>query len=127
MKTIRHGISIGIERSGNRVFLSLKAVGKLNHDDYELITPMIDAAVAAAKEPIVNVFIDASELDGWELRAAWDDLRLGLKHGGKMHKVAIYGTRKWQQVASKIGGWFITGESRFFGDADAALDWLNQS
>ena len=41
-----------------------------------------------------------------------------------MQKVAIYGTRKWQQVASKIGGWFIAGESRFFEDADAALERL---
>ena len=53
MKTTRHGISIGIERSANRVFLSLKAIGKLNHEDYELITPMIDSAVDAAKDPIV--------------------------------------------------------------------------
>jgi hypothetical protein len=127
MKTIRHGISIGIERSENRVYLSLKAIGKLNHDDYELITPMIDSAVEAAKDPIVNVYIDASEFAGWELRAAWDDLKLGLKHGNKIEKIAIYGTRKWQETALKIGSLFIAGEARFFDDADDALDWLDRS
>ena len=127
MKTTRHGISIGIERSANRVYLSLKAIGKLNHDDYELITPLIDSAVEAAKNPVVDIFIDASEFAGWELRAAWDDLKLGLRHGGKIEKIAIYGTRKWQETALRIGSLFIAGEARFFEDADDALDWLGHS
>ena len=126
MATTRHGISIGVERNANRIYLSLKAIGKLNHNDYELITPMIDSAVEAAKNPIVDVYIDASEFEGWELRAAWDDLKLGLKHGSHIEKVAIYGTRKWQETALKIGSWFIAGEARFFEDADAALDWLDR-
>jgi len=43
MSIKRHGLSIGIERSGSDVFLSLKAIGKLTHKDYETITPMIDS------------------------------------------------------------------------------------
>ena len=33
----RHGLSIGIERVDNNFFLSLKAVGKLTHEDYKKI------------------------------------------------------------------------------------------
>ena len=69
----RHGISIGIERTGSNFFLMLKAVGKLTHDDYELISPMIDAALGEVNEPRVRAFIDGTELEGWEPRAAWDD------------------------------------------------------
>jgi len=29
-----------------------------------------------------------TELQGWELRAAWDDFKIGLKHGGDFEKVA---------------------------------------
>jgi hypothetical protein len=122
----RHGISIGIERVDNSFFLSLKAVGKLNHEDYELITPMIDSALEAVSDPIVNVYIDASEFEGWELRAAWDDLRLGLKHGRQIEKIAIYGTDEWQKLATRIGGWFIAGETGFFKDAEEAISWLDQ-
>ncbi len=39
MNTARHGLSIGIERFGSDFFLSLKAVGKLTHEDYKRITP----------------------------------------------------------------------------------------
>ncbi len=41
MSIKKHGLSIGIERVDNNFFLSLKAVGKLTHEDYETITPMI--------------------------------------------------------------------------------------
>ena len=64
MKYKRHGLSIGIERSGTKFFLSFKAVGKLTHDDYKIITPMIDSALAVVKEPNVSVLIDATELGG---------------------------------------------------------------
>lgn len=42
MNTKRHGLSIGMERSGINFFLTLKASGKLTHEDYDAITPMID-------------------------------------------------------------------------------------
>jgi SpoIIAA-like len=127
MKTIRHGLAIGIERVNNEFFLSLKAVGKLTHEDYEKINPMIDSALQGVKDPRVNVFIDGSEFEGWELRAAWDDLKLGLKHGNSFEKIAIFGNKKWQEYAAKIASWFVSDEARFFEDSDEAWTWLQKS
>lgn len=122
----RHGLSIGIERANNEFFVSLKAVGKLTHADYEVITPMIDAALAEVKAPDVKVLIDAREMEGWELQAAWDDFKLGLKHNNDFHKIAIVGSKKWQQVTAKMGSWFASGEVKFFFDSDDALNWLQE-
>jgi len=124
MTIIRHGLSIGIERVNNQFFLSLKAVGKLTHNDYLTITPMIDSALSGVEEPIVNAFIDARELEGWELRAAWDDFKLGLKHGREFNKIAILGNTTWQEYAAKLGSWFISGEIQFFEEPKLAFDWL---
>lgn len=85
-----HGLSIGLERAGREFFLKFKAVGTLTHEDYRIIIPMINSALGEVNHPVVNVLIDASELEGWELRAAWDDLKLGVKHAKKFKKVAIY-------------------------------------
>ena len=126
MTIARHGLSIGIERFGEEFFLSLKAVGKLTHVDYEVIAPMVDSALAQVPSPRVKVLFDATELLGWELRAAWDDLRLGLRHGSEFEKVAIYGNRHWQEVAAKIGSWFVGGEVRYFENLQQALSWLQQ-
>ncbi|MEN8173523.1 MAG: STAS/SEC14 domain-containing protein, partial [Chloroflexota bacterium] len=75
----------------------------------------------------VKVFIDGSEFEGWELRAAWDDFKLGLKHGNNFEKIAIYGNKKWQQYTSKIGAWFISGEVKYFDDTEEALNWLQKN
>jgi len=126
MQIEKHGLSIGIERIENEFFLSLKAQGKLTHQDYETITPMIDSALSAVKDPKINVFFDGTELEGWELRAAWDDFKLGLKHGNKFDKVAIYGNKNWQEFAAKVGSWFISGEAKFFDKQHDALLWLKE-
>ncbi|WP_426357361.1 STAS/SEC14 domain-containing protein [Pseudocolwellia sp. HL-MZ19] len=126
MKITKHGLSIGIERINNKFFLSLKAVGKLTHEDYEIITPLIDGALSQVKEPKVDVLIDGTELEGWELRAAWDDLKLGLKHNNEFNKVAIYGNKNWQAKTAKIGSWFISGEIKYFEHLTDAVDWLKQ-
>ena len=124
MSTTRHGLSIGIERVNNKFFLSFKAIGKLTHDDYQTITPMIESALLGVKQPKIKAIFDASQLDGWELRAAWDDFKLGLKHGSEFEKIAIYGNKGWQEMSAKIGSWFISGEVKYFEDYDEALAWL---
>ncbi len=126
MKIVRHGLSIGIERAGRDFFVTLKASGKLTHEDYETITPMIDSALSTVKEPKVKVLIDGTELEGWELRAAWDDFKLGLKHGNEFEKIAIFGNKNWQEITAKIGAWFISGEVKNFESEDDALAWLDE-
>ncbi|MCL1127104.1 STAS/SEC14 domain-containing protein [Shewanella surugensis] len=121
----KHGLSIGIERVDSDFFLSLKAVGKLTHEDYLRITPMIDAALKEVAHPNVKVLVDAYELEGWEVRAAWDDFKLGLKHGNEFDKIAIYGDKRWQEMMAKIGTWFISGDIKYFDDIGLALEWLN--
>ena len=121
----KHGFSIGIERVDDEFFLTLKAVGKLTHEDYEVISPMIDSALEGVTEPKVKVLFDGTELEGWELRAAWDDFKLGLKHGSEFDRIAIYGNKNWQEIAAKIGTWFISGEVKYFDHYDDAVAWLN--
>ena len=124
MAVKRHGISIGIERFNDDFLMTFKVIGKLTHEDYQVITPMIESALAGVEEPTVNVLLDASELAGWELRAAWDDFKLGLKYRGEFKKVAIVGNQKWQELAAKVGGWFVSGEVKHFQDWGAAFGWL---
>ena len=127
MKILRHGLAIGIERVNDEFFLSLKVAGKLTHEDYEKISPMIDSALEGIQDPRVKVFIDVSELEGWELRAAWDDFKLGLRHGNDFDKIAIFGNKKWQEFAARIASWFVSGGAKFFEDSDDAWRWLQAS
>jgi hypothetical protein len=124
MSVNRHGLSIGIERANNDFFLSLKATGKLTHDDYKIITPMIDSALEGVDQPKIKAIFDGTELEGWELRAAWDDFKISLKHGSEFEKIAIYGNKRWQEFGAKVGSWFLSGEVKYFENRDEALRWL---
>jgi hypothetical protein len=86
---------------------------------------MINSALAGVKQAKIKALVDCIELEGWELRAAWDDLKLGLKHGNQFMKIAIIGNKRWQEVAAKIGTWLVAGEMEFFDNEETALDWLS--
>ena len=121
-----HGVHIDVEQQENKVFMELKAIGTLTHADYEKITPLIERALEGVEDPVVNVYIDGTDFEGWDLHAAWDDLKLGLKYGRKFNKFAIYGNQRWQQIMSKVGGWFVSGEVRYFDDSIEAINWLRE-
>ena len=122
----KHGLAVGLERMGDNVYLSLRVTGKLKHEDYEVFVPLLEQALQGVSHPQIHVLVDCTELEGWELRAAWDDLKLGLKHGSEFSRIAIVGHKRWQAWLAKVGGWFISGEVRHFeNEADAAM-WLHE-
>ena len=118
------GFTIGIERVNSDIFISFKAVGTLTHDDYLSISPLIAGALEQVTDAQVDVLFDATEFEGWEVRAAWDDLKLVLSHNNEFKNVAICGNKRWLQVAAKIGGWFMSGDIKYFDDIQDALEWL---
>lgn len=122
----RHGLRFGIERIDDSFFLTMTVSGKLTHEDYQQMTPMLDRALEGIEHPRIRALVDIRELRGWEMRAAWDDLKLGLKHGRSFEKIAIVGSQRWLEAASRVGGWFTGGEVRQFDTPNSALEWLTQ-
>jgi len=119
-----HGISVDVDRVDGNVFMEFRAIGTLTHADYEKITPLLDEALEGIEKPVVNVYVDGADFQGWELQAAWDELNLGIKYGKKVNKVAFYGSSHWQEVMSRVGNWFVSGEFRYFEEPLDALSWL---
>ena len=120
-----HGLSMGIKRLDNdKFFLSFKAIGKLTHEDYERIMPILDAGLAKVAEPKINVFMDVSAFKGWEARAAWDDLKLGIKYNVNFNKIALYGENKLIDSVMKVSSWFMNGTLKEFDNRQEALRWL---
>jgi len=120
-----HGMSMEIKRTNaDTFFLSFTVYGMLTHEDYEKITPVLDATLAEVKDPKINAFVDISKLEGWEARAAWDDFKIGLKYDFNFEKVAIYGENKLVDFSIKVASWFMSGEMKKFNNKDEALAWV---
>ncbi|MGB5917646.1 STAS/SEC14 domain-containing protein [Arcobacter sp.] len=126
MKTKKHELTVGIQKVDSSILLTIKAIGTLTHEDYKTITPMIDSALEEVTNPKIRAICDCTELDGWELKAAWDDLKIGLKHGNQFEKIAIITGKSWIKIGSKITSWFIQGEVKNFENELEAFEWLNE-
>ena len=125
MALLKHGITIGIERYGDDdFFVAFKAIGTLTHQDYEMMVPVLESALAGVKDPDIFALVDVTELDGLDLQAAWDDLKLGVKHIRHFEKIAIVGKTTLQEVLAKLANWFTPAEVRFFVDNGDAVAWL---
>lgn len=127
MTIVKHGLNLGIERIDSQFYLTIKAIGTLTHEDYQVITPLVDSALEKVHQPKINALVDITELKGWEMQAAWDDFKFGLKHGSEFEKIALVGNESWQEWAAKIGTWFIAGEMKFFEQINEALIWIQES
>lgn len=124
MSIERHGISVGIERVSGETIIVFKAKGKLTHDDYQAMIPILKTTIKEIDSSALKMMVDISTLTGWELRAAWDDFKLGLELNSKIDKIAICGYKSWQELASKVGSWFVSGDIKSFEDHDSAIEWL---
>jgi len=125
MNTVKeHGISVGISRIGEYVYMQMSITGKLEHEDYVLMVPMLENAIAGIQKPKIEVLVDATDFEGWALEAAWDDLKFGMKHKDEFTKIAFVGNKKWEEYGIKVSNWFMSGEMRYFEDINAAKEWI---
>jgi hypothetical protein len=102
----------------------LKAAGRLTDEDYQDLMPRLEAVIA--EHGSLRLLADLTEFEGWQWRAAWDDLAFGIKHWNQVSKIAIVGDASWEHLAAKIAGKLMPAEVRSFpaDQAGAALDWI---
>jgi len=126
MKNInQHGISIGIKRIDDTFFIKMKLIGKLTDADYKTIIPMIETSLSSVEYPNISLLVDATQFEGWSLEAAFDDLKLGLKHNEDFKKIAFVGNKRWQEYGVKLTNWFMSGKMEYFENMTEAINWLS--
>jgi len=124
-KTIKeHGIGIAIKRNKKRLFIEITMLGKLTHEDYKLFVPLVDKALKEAKGLEADLLVDMKRLKGWEFLAAWDDFKFGVKHRNVFDKMAIIGSKKWEEESVAMMSHLMKGKAKFFKEREKALSWL---
>jgi hypothetical protein len=105
------------EESGGSV-LVIHVSGKLLREDYAQFVPEFDRLVRQHGK--LRVLFDMSGFHGWEISAAWEDLKFGMKHFSDIERLAMIGEKKWQQGMAIFAKPFTKAAIRYFDRADAA-------
>ena len=115
---------VTIEEKENGRLMEIHVSGKLEHKDYERFVPEFDRLVKQHGK--VRLLFEMKDFHGWELQAAWDDLKLGLKHFSDIEQIAMVGDQKWQEWMARFCRPFTRAKVRYFeGNAiEEARGWL---
>lgn len=122
--TAIHGFTLEASGAGGHPVLFCKAWGTLTHEDYQALIPKVEQALATMEPLTARLFFDTMDLEGWEFRAALDDLGFGLRQGKRFDKVAVLTTNRLMALSCRVGGMLTAGEMKAFEQRDAAMAWL---
>ena len=106
--------------------LGIEAVGKVASDDYDAVTPAIEAALAA-RTKIRLIHVLGERFTGFTAGGIWEDGKFGLAHVSSFERIAVVTDRDSVRTLVKAGGWTIPGEIRLFPDVerDEAVAWAS--
>jgi len=106
--------------------LAFKVSGKLTDADYKQFLPILEEMIRKAGR--ISLYIEMQDFEGWEAKAAWDDLRFGLQHDDDFKRIAIVADKPLMHAAIAIVNFFSHTEMRIFdiAESDTAWDWLGE-
>ena len=118
------GVGIEIKSINDKFIVEMDFYGKLTHQDYEVIIPVIERAIDASKGKEFDILVDMRDFEGWELEAMVDDFKLGLELKDIFNKMAVVGDKMWEKWSVEAMSHLTKGQMRFFEDYDEAYRWI---
>lgn len=105
--------------------LGLQAIDDVEEEDYrDVVVPAIEAAIAEHGK-VRLVYVLGPEFDEYEDDAAWEDLKLGVRHPASFERIAIVTDARWAGPTLKVLSILWPGRARAFplADLEAAKRW----
>ena len=124
--TSRHGLQLEAVTVQGQPLLKCTAIGHLTHSDYEAFIPRMEALLEQHSGEENRLLFDTTELQGWDLRAALDDISFGLTHRKGIGKVAVLSSSRLLELSCRVANslHLYGRELRSFENREEALAWL---
>ena len=108
---------------GNAGSLGFTVSGTITKEDYAVLTPAVEAAVA--EHGSVRLLLDMTDFH-WEKVSAWgDDLNFGKQLHNNVPRMALVGNKKWERHLANLAQPFYAQEVKFFENLDDAWAWID--
>ena len=114
------------EKYGGKI-LVIHATGMLEKKDYRhLVSEFARLLLLHGK---LRVLFDMTGFHGWDVGAAWEDIKFDIKHFTDIERLAMVGDKQWQHDMAIFFKPFTKAESRYFDHTDiaGAQKWLEES
>jgi hypothetical protein len=109
------------ESSGN--VLGVQAGGKLTENDYKCrLVPRLESLIARFGRVTVLFYMDET-FQGWDLKSAWANTTLDVRHRADFERIAVVGAPAWEEWCVKLAGIFMTGKIRTFPPEQLQQAW----
>ena len=112
------------QNDGNLV--ALKFSGKISHEEFEALTPMLDAQIEKDGGKI-RLLLDFVDFEGWEdLHALWDHFVLVKDHHKFVERIAVLGDEEWTRRFAELAVRFDLAEVGYYEEPNLAkaVAWL---
>ncbi|WP_425093372.1 STAS/SEC14 domain-containing protein [Tropicimonas sp. S265A] len=109
--------------------LEFRVTGKVTAKDYETILgPIIERALVENDRLKLLIVVDEA-YEGFDLGAAWEDARLGMKHWSGFARAAVVTDKDWLQTVTKAMAFMMPCPVKAFDldELDEARRWLSES
>jgi hypothetical protein len=109
--------------------LGFEASGTVTGKDYENV--LVPAVEAKLKEfpKIRLLYYIGSDFSGYDMKAMWDDTKIGFKHLTSWEKIAVVTDTEWIRASVKVFGFAMPGEVRVFENSELSIakEWLSET
>jgi hypothetical protein len=112
--------------TGSYKVVGWKLHGTLHDEDYQRFLPQVESVLTARGK--VRLFVQFEDFHGWDLHAAWDDVKFGVRHYSDFERIAMVGDRRWEKWMAALCRPFTGAKVRYFDHAhvEEAWKWLNE-
>lgn len=106
--------------------VATRATGKLNKSDYDIILPVLQEKEKEYDK--ISWYFEMQNFEGWDLTAAWRDLKFDFKHADQLEKIAMVGAKDWEEKLTQVMKPFTSAEIKFFeiNEKELAKDWIRK-
>jgi len=115
------------QNDGNLVALNFD--GKISHEEFEALEPMIDAQIEKDGGEIC-LLLDLTDFEGYEdLHALWEHFVIVKNHHKHVKRVAIIGEEDWERRFAKLAAQFTLADVGYYAPAKMAeaIEWLSRN
>lgn len=110
--------------------LHIVASGELEAEDYDRFIPLFEKVAARTPRTVPMLIELTPDFSGWDMGGLWRDLKFDMRHKDKFGRIAIVGTKKWEEWGTKLTNpLFPDTEMKFFEPAerDLAEAWVRRA